>query len=416
VAKDSSIASTGAAGTSHESASTPVRILLVSSHPVQYAAPIFRLLAKDPRVAIQVAFCSMQSAEFHVDPGFGVEVKWDIPLFDGYKWTRVPNRSRKPSLDSFFGLFNPAIWGMISLEHFDAVVLYTGYRCATFWIALAAAKWRRVRVLYGTDAYDFEPRDRKRWKAWVKKLCWPALFSFADRVLMVSSGGVALMRSLGIPEDRIGLVPFCVDNDWWIEKSDGVDRVKVRSGWGVSEDDAVILFCGKLQPWKRPRDLLQAFAQVAGPDAYLVFAGDGPLRASLEAEAQTLAVGEKVRFLGFVNQSGLPEVYTASDLFVLPSEYEPFGLVVNEAMLCRCPAIVSDRVGARFDLVRDGETGYAYRCADVDALAGALRKALSDRPRLRRMGDSARGRMASWSPKEYVDGLVRAASKANARD
>jgi glycosyltransferase involved in cell wall biosynthesis len=203
-----------------------------------------------------------------------------------------------------------------------------------------------------------------------------------------------------------------VNNSWWIGQSDCVDRTSVRAHWDVPEDGVAILFCAKLQPWKRPQDLLRAFARVADPNAYLVFAGDGSLRAALESEAQTLGLAGKVRFLGFVNQSGLPETYTASDILVLPSEYEPFGLVVNEAMLCRCPAIVSDRVGARFDLVEEGKTGYVFPSGDIEALTKVLRHALSDRAHLRRMGEAARDRMARWSSVDYADGLVRATFKA----
>jgi glycosyltransferase involved in cell wall biosynthesis len=256
------------------------------------------------------------------------------------------------------------------------------------------------------------PRDGNKWKIWIKRRFWPSLFGLADMVLIVSSGGAGLMRSLGIPNSRIAMVPFCVDNNWWTEKSDHVNRTVVRARWNVPEDAAIVLFCAKLQPWKRPQDLLRAFARVAGLNAYLVFAGDGALRAVLESEAQSLGIADKVRFLGFVNQSGLPETYTASDILVLPSEYEPFGLVVNEAMLCRCPAIVSDRVGARFDLVMEGKTGYVFRCRDTEALAAVLERALSDRALLRRMGESSRKRMADWSPAEYVEGLVQAISKA----
>lgn len=379
---------------------------------MQYATPIFQLLAKDPRVEIQVAYCGMQGAEAGIDPGFGVPVKWDIPLLDGYPWVCLPNRSRAPGSGSFFGLFNPGIWGLISRGKFDAVVLYTGYMCATFWMALAAAKWKRARVLFGTDAHDLTARDGKRWKLWVKRWLWPGLFRLADVVIIVSSGGAALMRSLGIPEDRIVLVPFCVDNDWWMERSDRVDRAAVRGRWGVPEDAAVILFCGKFQPWKRPQDVLRAFAKARGADAYLVLGGDGELRSALESEAESLGITGRVRFLGFVNQSALPEVYTASDLLVLPSEYDAFGLVVNEAMLCRCPVVVSDRVGARFDLVREGETGYVFPCGDVDSLAAVLRRALNDRGALRRMGGAARERMASWSHVDYARALVGAISKA----
>jgi glycosyltransferase involved in cell wall biosynthesis len=144
----------------------------------------------------------------------------------------------------------------------------------------------------------------------------------------------------------------------------------------------------------------------------LVFAGEGALRPSLVSEAESLGVASRIRFLGFVNQSGLPDTYAASDILVLPSEYEPFGVVVNEAMLCRCPVIVSDRVGARFDLVKEGETGYVFPCGDIDALASVLRVALNDRPRLQRIGEAARKRMASWSPADYVNALVTSVSRA----
>lgn len=388
-----------------------LRVLLIESHPVQYAAPTFCLLAQDPRVEIRVAYCSLQGSEAQVDPGFGVEVKWDTPLLEGYQWTYVPNRSPVPRIGSFFGLFNPGIWRLIRRGEFDAVVVHTGYLCVTFWIALAAAKWSRIPILFGTDNFELAPQDGKRWKLWIKKRLWPRLFRLADMVIVVSSGGVALMRSLGIPENRIALIINCVNNGWWTKQSDCAHRAAVRVTWNIPEAAAVVLFCAKLQPWKRPRDLLAAFAQVAAPDAYLVFAGEGSMRAALEAAARSSGIAERVRFLGFVNQSRLPETYNAADIFVLPSEYEPFGMVINEAMLCRCPVIVSDRVGARFDLVKEGETGYVFPCGDIDALASALRLALNDRPRLLRMGEAARERMASWSPTDYVAGFVDSVSR-----
>jgi glycosyltransferase involved in cell wall biosynthesis len=385
---------------------------MVASHPVQYSAPMFRRLTQYLQFEIQVAFCNMQGAESQLDPGFGIDVKWDVPLLEGYAWVSLPNRSPVPKSNSFFGLVNPTIWRLISRGKFDAVVLYTGYLCATFWIAIAAAKWNRIPVLFGTDAHELAPRDHKVWKLWVKRRLWPRLFGLADVVLAPSSGTVALMRSLGIPEDRIALTPYCVDNDWWIEQSAKVDRRAVRARWDVPDDAVAILFCAKLQPWKRPQDLLRAFAQLADRNSYLVFAGEGPLRSALESEARSLGIASKVRFLGFVNQSRLPETYTASDIFVLPSEHEPFGVVVNEAMLCQCPVIVSDRVGAGFDLVHDGETGFVFAVGDMIGLAAALRRAMSDRNRLRQMGEASRRRMANWSPADNIAGFVEAVSRA----
>jgi glycosyltransferase involved in cell wall biosynthesis len=349
----------------------------------------------------------MGGAESHLDPGFGIEVKWDTPLLEGYPWELVPNRSPVSSMNSFFSFFNPGIWHLVSRGNFDAIVLYTGYLCATFWIALAAAKWNHVPVLFGTDAHELTPRDGKNWKLWIKRLLWPRLFRLADVVPAPSSGTVKLMSSLGISGDRVVLIPYCVDNQWWMEQSAKVDRLAVRARWNLPDGAMVVLFCGKLQPWKRPHDLLRAFAQVADLNAYLVFAGDGPLRANLESEAHSLGISEKVRFLGFVNQSGLPDTYTASDLLVLPSSYDAFGLVVNEAMLCRCPVIVSDRVGAHFDLVREAETGFVYPMGDVGSLAAVLRRAMSNRQRLHEMGEESLQSMTHWSPADNIAGFMQ---------
>jgi len=174
------------------------------------------------------------------------------------------------------------------------------------------------------------------------------------------------------------------------------------------------LFCAKLQPWKLPLDLLQAFAQANVPDSILVFAGEGPLRESLQSESSRLGCSQRVRFLGFVNPSQLPACYTAADLLVLPSEYEPFGLVVNEAMLCDCMAAASDQVGAARDLIQPVDPSYIYPCRDVPALASLLRRSLSDPQRLKTIRAAAQG-MKTWSPQEYVGATVEAVARAISR-
>lgn len=346
------------------------------------------------------------------DEGFGIDVKWDTPLFEGYPWINVKNWSKSSKSDKFFSLFNPGIWRLASRDKSDVVVLYTGYICATFWIALMAAKWNRVPVLFGTDAHELAARDRKLWKLWIKKLFWPYLFGLADVVLAPSSGTVSLIRSLGIAHNRIVLTPYCVDNDWWIQRSRETDRKAVRDHWNIPRDAVVVLFCAKLQNWKRPEHLLRAFAKIADANTYLIFAGEGPSRPALESEARALGIGAKVRFFGFVNQSGLPEIYSASDLFVLPSEYEPFGVVVNEAMLCGCSVIVSDRVGARFDLVQEGETGFVFPFGDIEKLSATLSRAINDPEHLKEMGEASRRRMSRWSPADNISGFERAVALA----
>jgi glycosyltransferase involved in cell wall biosynthesis len=386
----------------------PYRALFVLTHPVQYMSPILREMSKHPKLNITAAYCSLQGAKPELDPDFGREVAWDVPLLDGYAWVHVPNRSLRPGLARFFGLVNLGLWKMVRARDFDVVVILTGYRYAAFWIALTAAKAKGLPILFGTDAHDVTPRDGSNWKIQIKKWLWPRLYRLADVVIVPSTGGVNLMHSLGIPPERVVLTPYSVDNKWWLEQAAQVNRSAVRAGWGIPDDASVVLFCAKLQPWKRPHDLLRAFAKANVEGSYLIFSGDGPLRAALEAEGQALGIGGRLRFIGFVNQSGLPPVYRASDLFVLPSNYEPFGVVVNEAMLSGCAVIVSDRVGARLDLVRNRENGFVFPVGDIDALAALLQEILPDRERLRQMGISARQRMAEWSPEQNIEDMIHA--------
>lgn len=387
------------------------RVLLLCSHPTQYGSPMWRRFAKHPNLDVLVAYCGMQGAQRHVDPGFGVEVTWDVPLLDDYSWVQLKNLSPISSGSGFFSLINPGIWNLIRTGHFDAIAIFTGYMCATFWIALAAAKLSGISVMYGTDATTLFPIDGRTWKLPVKKWLWPRLFRMADVVIAPSSGTAALMRSLDIPQDRIRIMPYVVDNDWWMEKAKSVDRQAVRKKWNVQENANVVLFCAKLQPWKRPADVLHAFHRANVPNSYLVFAGEGPLRKELERDAAALGISDRIRFLGFVNQSALPEVYVSSDVMVLPSEYEPFGLVVNEAMLCGCGVIVSDCVGARFDLVKNGETGRVYACGDTDALSRCLQEVCSNPAAFSRQREAARERIGQWSPEAYVHSFAEAVMK-----
>jgi glycosyltransferase involved in cell wall biosynthesis len=369
-------------------------------------APVFRRMAVHPSLDLQVVYCTLRGAEAGHDPEFGASIQWDVPLLDGYTWSQPRNRGS--GAESFFGLFNPGIWRHIRRGNFDAVLVFTGYLRATFWITLLAAKFSKTAFLFGTDTTTLAPRDGRPSKAVSKKILWPRLFRLADQVIVPSSGSRDVILSLGIPSERITLTPYSVDNDWWFEQSAKVDRAATRAAWGASPKDPVILFCAKLQPWKRPIDLLRAFAKADLSNALLVFAGEGPLRSQLESEASALSVSSRVRFLGFVNQSQLPAVYTSADVMVLPSEYEPFAVVVNEAMCCGCPVLASDQVGAARDLVAPVAPQFVFSCGDSDALAAVLKGALNVPEQLQLVARAGREHIRTWSPEANIAATVEA--------
>jgi glycosyltransferase involved in cell wall biosynthesis len=382
------------------------RVLAIATHPVQYMAPIFRRMSTNPAVDLHVVYGTLRGAEAGHDPEFGAEVQWDVPLLDGYSWSQADNRGS--SGESFFGFLHRGLWRLISGGKFDAVLCFTGYRNATFWSALTAAKFSKTAFLFGTDTTTLAPRDGLAWKYKVKKIVWPWLFRLADQVIVPSSGSRDLIISLGIPAEGVTMTPYSVDNDWWMQKSSQVNRSAVRESWGAAPDTTVILFCAKLQAWKRPLDLLRAFAEAKLSSALLIFAGEGPLRAQLEHEAIRLGVVSHVRFLGFVNQSQLPAVYTSSDLMVLPSEYEPFAVVVNEAMCCGCPVAASDHVGAARDLVAPVAPGFVYPCGDMEALAAILKRAVTDRVHLQSLARAAFAHIQTWSPERNIAATIEA--------
>jgi glycosyltransferase involved in cell wall biosynthesis len=389
------------------------RVLAIASHPVQYSAPLFRLMAQHPQLDFHVAYCTLRGAEAAHDPEFGTSIKWDVPLLDGYLWTHVPNRGS--GSESFFGLYNPGLWKFIRQGHFDAVLCFTGYPRASFWISYCAAKLSHTAFLFGADAITLSPLDGRQWKRSVKRLLWPALFRLADQVIVPSSGTRDLMRSLSIPDPQITLTPYVVDNDWWLAQSARVDRDSIRASWGASKSDVVILFCAKLQPWKRPQDLLSAFSRANLSNALLVFAGEGPLRQSLETEAARLGIADRVRFLGFANQTQLPAIYTASDLLVLPSAYDAFGVVVNEAMLCGCPVIASDCVGAARDLIAPVCPEFVFRCGDIETLAALFSKIARDPALLQRVRQLGLAHLQTWTPQRNVAATVDAVRRAVSR-
>lgn len=384
-----------------------VKVLLVSSHPVQYAVPLFRRYSSEPGLDVTVAYISLRGAEPTRDPHFGVTVAWDIPLLDGYDWVAVRDRAG-PMTRRVVGSMAFGLWRLVRERRFDVVVCY-GYRTASFWIAAAAARTIGARLVWSTDAIRLAPRGDDLGvsvRSKMKRLLLPLVFRTGDAVFGASTRSLAFLRSIGVRGPNVFLMPFVVDNKFFEVGAAQADPGSVRRAWGVPPDAFVVLFSGKLVPWKRPQDVLAAAATI--PDAWAVFAGDGPLREDLVRRADALGMGDRVRFLGFVNQSSLPGTYRTADVLVLPSSFEPFGLVVNEAFASGIPAICTTDCGAAGDLIRDGETGFTYPSGDVDALSGLLRRVSVD-PELRiRLTRGARARIGEWGIEENARSFIRA--------
>ncbi len=178
---------------------------------------------------------------------------------------------------------------------------------------------------------------------------------------------------------------------------------------GLPVDDPLIIFSAKLIERKRPLDLLQAYKSLIerGLQASLLFTGEGELRYELETFIREHALGQ-VKITGFKNQTELPSLYASGDIFVLPSRFDTWGLVVNEAMLFGLPTIVTDMVGAAQDLVVPGVTGFVYPAGDVARLTQLLEELLIDPAKRVKMGEAARQRIEMWNYGACIEGVVQA--------
>lgn len=385
------------------------RVLLISSQPIQNPVPL-QHLSQFSQLEILVAYCSLPDTKLWQGVENLNKEVFDTPMLNGYPWNYVPNRSPVKSLGKFFGLINPGLIKLVSQCHCCVVF---GHSYLSFWLAIIATKLMGKPLLLSTDATYLNPPEGQNWKVPLKRWLLPRLYNrIADSVIVPSTASKRFIHSLGVPEERIFITPYVVDNEGIAATARKADCKRIRADWQIPETAWVVLFVAKFLERKRPQDLLRAFAAASVPNSYLVFVGEGPLSNSLRSEAQQLGVDERVSFLGLVKYSKLPEVYAASDLLVHPAEWEPYGLIVNEAMVCGVPVIVSDRVGASCDLVQEGVTGFTYPWGKVEKLAELLRETLSDRQRMQWLGQAAQQRMQTWSSRENAEGTLEAIERA----
>jgi glycosyltransferase involved in cell wall biosynthesis len=253
--------------------------------------------------------------------------------------------------------------------------------------------------------------SRSRLKRVLRRPMVSALYRRCDGVLAIGSANTTFYRAMGVPDHRIFLMPYAVDNTRFMRESRlaGAERLELRSSLGVHDGRPIVLYAAKFQPRKRPDDLLRAVARLNsdGLVFQLAMVGSGEMEAELRALGTQLGL-KNIHFQGFVNQRALPRIYAACDVFVLPSEDEPWGLAVNEAMCAGLPIVASTEVGCVHDLVSDGLNGRTFIVGDVKGLVEALRPLLGDAETRRRSGAASRDIITRWSYAECLDGLQAA--------
>jgi glycosyltransferase involved in cell wall biosynthesis len=349
-----------------------IRLAILTSHPIQYYAPLFRELAQ--RIDLEVLYAHRPTPKQQGAAGFGTAFDWDVDLLSGYSYRFLRNVSKDPGTQTFSGCDTPEVGATLRSGKFDALLL-TGWHLKSYVQGLLSAKRSDTPVMVRGDSHLDTPRHIA--KRFAKALTYPALLRLFDAALYVGVRNRAYYEHYGFPSQRLFHAPHCVDTRWFASRATAEAGHALRSQLGVLPEEQVVLFAGKLVSFKRPLDVVEAVAEVARSRAVsLMVAGAGPLAPAMSARARTL--GLRLHALGFCNQSNMPAAYAASQVLALPSSgRETWGLVCNEALACGKPIVVSDAVGSAPDLAADGNVGRTFGLGDTVGLAAAITATLN---------------------------------------
>ena len=389
-----------------------IRVVAADTHPIQYRAPLWRRLAKEEDLSLEVLYGADFSTRGYLDREFGARFAWDTPLLEGYHHRFLPGADRFASISWWQPGWRP-VFHAVRRARPEVLILnaYLGF----FWIgARLAADLSGCPVVLRHEASD-EAHAPGILRACLRAILLGWMYHGPTQFAFIGQAARQHLQSRGIPRARLHFSPYCVDSEEvarqqkaWLPRRD-----ELRRELGVGAHDRVLVFSGKLIPKKDPLLLVEAVARMGREDRdriHLVVMGDGELKSELCAGAGKL-LGNRFHFLGFLNQSQTGRAYAVADLLLLPSRRgagETWGLVVNEALQWGVPAAVSDGVGCRHDLVEPGSTGWIFPAGDSGCLASVLKNLLQQDVFTRRlMQKNCREKIKSYSLEHATLGLAQ---------
>lgn len=395
----------------------PWRVTYLASHPLQHQAPLLAKLAGLPWIDLEVAFRSELGV--HEDPAAEIDrsLPRTDPLLQGYAHRSLPGSERTITRRALsrWGRWRGGLSELLHKDRTDVLWMH-GYSHPIHLAALRLAKRRGLPVFArGESSLIGKPAGGLR--AGLRRKALTRLLARFDGLLSIGSANTRFYQHHGVPAERIHPMPYAVDNARFaaLAAKGKAKRSELARELGLDPRAPVILFAGKLIERKGVTELLEAFltccassARSIQPALVLVGAGalEGPLRARVRESSSA-----PVHFAGFRPQTELPRFYDLADLVVVPSRFESWGLVVNEAMACSAPVLASTAVGAAPDLIAEGRTGWTFKAGSTPELSRRLRELVFEPKRqsaLKQVGAAARERVESWDFEADANGLFHA--------
>jgi 1,2-diacylglycerol 3-alpha-glucosyltransferase len=376
-----------------------LRLVILTEIIAPYRIPVFNVLARRAALDLHVIFLAETDETVRQWRVYKDEICFSHQILPSWRW-----RAGRTSI-----LINRGLWSALN-KMSPQVIICGGYNYGASWEALLWARRHRVPFVLWSESNSQDTRAGRAWvespKAYFLRHC--------DRFVVPGKASFEYLKTLGCEEASILTAPNAVDNSLFATHAENTfghatefrDKLKLPSRF--------ILFVGRLVPEKGVFDLLEAYSKLESgvrSEVGLVFAGEGASREELAQQARRISPGA-VCFSGFAQREDLAGLYALAEGLVLPTHSDPWGLVVNEAMACGLPIIVSSVAGCSTDLVEDGWNGFVVPPRDPEKLSVAI-NALVRQPGLRqRMSAHSLERIRSYSPEACAEGLAAAAISA----
>lgn len=361
------------------------KIAVITTHPIQYNAPLFKLLALQPNTIVKVFYTwGAAVLENKFDPGFGKQVKWDIPLLEGYEYEFIENVSVRPGSHHKHGIDNPNIISRV--EVFDPTALLVfGWNFKSHLKCLRYFKGR-IPVFFRGDSTLLN--EKTGFKTIARRWYLKRVYKNVDYALYVGENNKQYFLKHGLKPNQLIHAPHTVDNSRFTQPDDEYsNKAKLwKAKLGILPGEITVLYAGKLEPVKNPSFLLQLATYFKGLPVKIIIVGNGPLEKELK---QNATGNEQVIFIDFQNQSLMPVVYRLGDIFIMCSLSETWGLGANEAMASGCVLVLSDKVGGAPDLVTD-ENGMIFSLSTPENCAAFIKQFITDKNKLAIMKAASR--------------------------
>lgn len=372
------------------------KLAIITTHPIQYYAPLFKLLSQRQKISIKVFYTWGNSVlENKYDPGFGKIIEWDIPLLDGYDYTFTTNISSDPGSHHFKGIDTPALNNEIELWGADAILIF-GWNFKSH-LSCIRYFYGKIPILFRGDStlLDRQPFPKNILRSLFLK--W--IYKHVNYALYVGTNNKQYYLKCGVKPNQFIFTPHAIDNKRFYDDSTREYYIKakeLRTRFEVKDNDILFLYAGKLEPKKNPELLLNAFKQINKQNIHLLVVGNGILEENIK---EKFAAIKNLHFLDFQNQSIMPSIYHACDIFVLPSRGpgETWGLAVNEAMACSKAVLVSNKVGCAIDLVENGVNGYIFVSEKLDDLINKMLLISNSKEETKMMGEKSAQKIKNWN-------------------